>query len=163
MSRVSGGDPGGVSLMPGSGGRGGLPSSGCEPHHQALSLIYALPSFHRSLYPSPRRGSPPSDLRPLSQPRTLEACLHTPFSRKPSHAYLLLGASRLPLSLPALLLLSPPPPLRAPILPLCSYRAIAAGIGALGSPFSQLSRTCGVQVKATATSRPAPGVRLVLL
>lgn len=79
MSRVSGGDPGGLSLMPGSGGRGGLPRSGCEPHHQALSLIYGLPSFHLSLYPSLRRGSPPSDLRPLSQPGTLEACLHTPF------------------------------------------------------------------------------------
>lgn len=79
VSRVSGDDPGGVSLMPGSGGRDRLPNSGCEPHHQALSLIYALPNFHLSLYPSPRRGSPPSDLCPLSQPRTLEACLHTPF------------------------------------------------------------------------------------
>lgn len=68
VSRVSGDDPGGVSLMPASGGRDGLPSSGCEPHHQALFLIYALPSFHLSLYPSPRRGPRPPTCVPFHNP-----------------------------------------------------------------------------------------------
>lgn len=87
---LGGGDPKEVSVMRGSGGRGGLPSRGCEPHQQALSLIYALPSFHLSPRPSPRRGSP--SLRSVSpfsalHPRSLPT--HPLFSRKPSHAYLL--------------------------------------------------------------------------
>lgn len=103
--------------MPGSGGRGGLPSSGSEPHHQDLSLLYALPSFHLSPYPSPSRGSPPSN-RPASpftapRPRSLSAHPLSPAS-PPTPT-----SSRVPvacLSLPALLLRSPPPPQRAPFL-----------------------------------------------
>lgn len=103
--------------MPGSEGRGGLPSSGCEPCYQALSLIYAFPSFHLCPHPSPRRGSPSSDLSPFSQPCTLEACPHTPFSPSspPTPTSSRLPAARL--SLPALLLRSPPPPSGVPFCP----------------------------------------------
>lgn len=136
VSRVSGDDPGGVSLMPGSGGRDRLPNSGCEPHHQALSLIYAL-QFPPLLVPLPAPGVPA--LRPVS-PFT------TPHPR---------SLSAHPLS-PA----SPPTPTSSWVpaacfspFQLCSYRPRRHPCGL---PFCPRARTARLQPESELCDPPSP-------
>lgn len=108
MFRVSSGNPGGVSVMLGSGGRGGLPSKGVNPAPATkLFLLSTRSTVSTSLHTPPCAWGPRPPTRvPFRHPVPWKPVCTPLFSCKPSHAYLLLGACRVLL-----------PPSFAPLVP----------------------------------------------